>query len=75
MHRILRAATALATLAMAIAAAGPAGAQATADVEVSGPAEVLLELLWRRASPDDVRLTVNGDHGALFDVHAVALTP
>jgi uncharacterized protein (TIGR03083 family) len=48
---------------------------AAPDVEVRGPAEALLALLWHRTGPDDARLTVGGDPVALRDVLAVALTP
>ena len=72
------------------AAAGPAGLRrvlatdgtgpasspdAPADVEVRGPAQALLELLWHRTDPDDPRLTVDGDPAALAAVLAVAVTP
>ncbi|HET9658285.1 MAG TPA: maleylpyruvate isomerase family mycothiol-dependent enzyme [Kineosporiaceae bacterium] len=54
---------------------GPAcAADAPADVEVTGPADVLLDLLWHRAAPDDPRLSVTGDRGALDAVLGVALT-
>jgi uncharacterized protein (TIGR03083 family) len=48
---------------------------ALADVEVTGPAQALLELLWHRRTPDDPDLLVTGDRAALDAVLAVALTP
>jgi hypothetical protein len=55
---------------------GPgSAADAAADVEAVGPAEVLLELVWHRRTPDDPCLAVTGDRGALEAVLTVALTP
>lgn len=55
---------------------GPGSApDAPADVTVAGPAQALLELLWRRCTPDDPRLQVIGDRAALDAVLGVALTP
>lgn len=42
---------------------------------VSGPAEVLLLLLWRRIPPDDDRLTVTGNRAAYNEMFTRALTP
>jgi uncharacterized protein (TIGR03083 family) len=50
-------------------------AAAEADVEVGGPAQVLLELLWRRVGRDDARLAISGDRAALDSVLGAALTP
>lgn len=46
-----------------------------ADAEVSGPAEVLYLLLWRRVGLDDARLTVDGDHEAADAVLGAAIVP
>lgn len=46
-----------------------------ADATVSGPAEALLLLLWRRATLDDPRLAVSGDRAAAAAVLGAALTP
>jgi uncharacterized protein (TIGR03083 family) len=55
---------------------GPASSpDATADVEVRGPADLLLHLLWRRLPADDPRLRVVGDRSALDAVLGVAITP
>ncbi|WP_315097946.1 maleylpyruvate isomerase family mycothiol-dependent enzyme [uncultured Cellulomonas sp.] len=42
---------------------------------VTGPAEALALLLWGRTTPDDDRLTVSGDAGALVDALGRRLTP
>ncbi|WP_421741088.1 maleylpyruvate isomerase family mycothiol-dependent enzyme [Cellulomonas sp.] len=42
---------------------------------VSGPADALALLLWGRATPDDPRLTVDGDAAALDDALGRRLTP
>lgn len=50
---------------------GPDPAVAT----VTGPAEALLDLLWRRAPRTDPRLTCHGDLAALDALLALSLTP
>lgn len=56
------------------AGSGPAG-DAPAAVEVHGPSDALLALLWRRTYPGDGRLRVFGDPAVLDAVLGVALTP
>jgi uncharacterized protein (TIGR03083 family) len=46
-----------------------------ADAEVSGPAEALYLLLWRRITLDDPRLVVDGDRAAAEAVLAAAIVP
>lgn len=45
------------------------------SVTVTGPADALALLLWGRVSPDDERLAVTGDAGALSDALGRRLTP
>jgi uncharacterized protein (TIGR03083 family) len=55
---------------------GPASLDdAPAEATISGPAEVLLLLLWGRAGLDDARLTVSGDEAAAQAVLSAAITP
>jgi uncharacterized protein (TIGR03083 family) len=46
-----------------------------ADAEVTGPAEALYLLLWRRVRLDDPRLTVDGDRSAAEAVLGTAIVP
>ncbi len=54
-------------------ALGPDGRDA--DVVVTGPAEALALLLWRRTTPDDARLRVTGDADALRTLLTSRLVP
>lgn len=56
-------------------AGGAAGGAREPDVVVTGPAEALALLLWRRVGPDDDRLRVHGDAGALGTLLASRLVP
>jgi hypothetical protein len=42
---------------------------------VSGPAELLLLLLWHRVDPADPRLRIDGDVSTAHDVLGLALAP
>lgn len=46
-----------------------------ADAEVTGPAEALYLLLWRRIGLDDPRLTLDGDRTAADTVLGTAIVP
>lgn len=52
-----------------------AGADGTGDVEVSGRAQDLALMLWRRRTPEELGLTVDGEPAALRDLLEHALTP
>jgi hypothetical protein len=45
------------------------------DASVTGSAEALLLLLWKRTTLGDARLTVTGSHTAAATVLAQPLTP
>ena len=46
-----------------------------ADAEVSGPAELLVLLLWGRLGLDDPRLNLTGDRAAATTVLAAGIVP
>jgi uncharacterized protein (TIGR03083 family) len=55
---------------------GPSSApDASAEATVSGPAEALLLLLWRRVELDDPRLTIAGNPAAVHAVLTAGITP
>jgi uncharacterized protein (TIGR03083 family) len=55
---------------------GPASTpEAVSDATVSGPAEALLLLLWRRIDLDDARLTIAGDPAAVHAVLTAGIAP
>ncbi|HEY2673983.1 MAG TPA: maleylpyruvate isomerase family mycothiol-dependent enzyme [Rugosimonospora sp.] len=54
---------------------GPDAARQPCEATVSGPAEALLLLLWKRITIDDPRLTLTGARAAALQVLSANLTP
>jgi hypothetical protein len=58
-----------------LAGDGTRGTDEPADAEVSGPADVLVLLLWGRLGLDDPRLHLTGDRAAAASVLASGIVP
>lgn len=65
----------LGRLVLAGDGSGPVAPDSPAEATITGPADVLLLLLWGRTGLDDPRLTVTGDEAAAHVVLNHALTP
>ena len=58
-----------------LAGDGTGASAESPDVEVSGPADVLLLLLWGRIGLDDPRIQLTGDRAAAVSVLSAGIVP